>query len=320
MKHFTSTQDVENISSLIQSAIALKAAPFEHKALGKNKTIGLIFMNPSLRTRLSTEKAAKNLGMEVMSMNFGSDGWGLATAEGIVMKEGAGEHIKEAAAVLGQYCDIIAVRSFPKLADRAEDYADHVIEGFKKYSGKPVISLESANGHPLQSLTDAITIEELKKKDKPKVVLTWAPHPKALPQAVANSFAEWMSQLDTVDFCITHPKGYELDKKFTGDTPIIYDQDEAFAGADFIYAKNWSSYQDYGKIMCEDNSWMITSEKMGLTNEAKFMHCLPVRRNVVVADEVLDSEYSAVIQQAGNREFAAQAVIKGILSFNKVRD
>jgi len=317
MNHFTSVHDVENVQSLIQSALELKKSPFEDKELGKNKTIGLIFLNPSLRTRLSTEKAAKNLGMEVMSMNFGSDGWGLETQDGVIMKQGPGEHIKEAAAVVGQYCDIIGIRSFPKLLDREEDYADKILNDFIRYSGKPVISLESSTRHPLQSLTDAITIEEYKKTEKPKVVLTWAPHIKALPQAVGNSFAEWMNKLTNVDFCITHPEGYELADSFVGGATVTYNQEEAFKDADFIYAKNWSSYRDYGQILNQDASWMIDSKKMKLTNDAKFMHCLPVRRNVVVSDELLDSENSLVINQAGNREFAAQAVLKEILLNSK---
>jgi len=313
MNHFTSVYDVESIQKLIQNALDLKEKPFSQRELGRNKTIGLIFLNPSLRTRLSTEKAAKNLGMNVMSMNFGSDGWGLETSEGVTMNKGAAEHIKEAAAVVGQYCDIIGIRSFPKLENREEDYADRIVQNFIKYSGKPVVSLESAIRHPLQSLTDAVTIHEFKKKEKPKVVLTWAPHIKPLPQAVSNSFAEWMNRLDNVDFYITHPKGYELNSEFTGDAPIIYDQKMAFKDADFIYAKNWSSYECYGQILKKDYDWMVTSEKMKLTNNAKFMHCLPVRRNLVVSDDVLDSESSIVINQAANREFAAQAVLKEIL-------
>jgi len=314
MKHFTSINDVESVEELIKTALEFKKDPFSDKKLGYNKTIGLVFLNPSLRTRLSTEKAAKNLGMEVMTMNVGSDGWGLETAEGIVMNGGAGEHIKEAAAVIGKYCDIIGVRSFPKLENRAEDYTDRILNDFIKYSGKPVISLESATRHPLQSLTDAITINEFKSEKKPRVVMTWAPHIKALPQAVGNSFAEWMNKLDDVDFCITHPKGYELDNTFTGNAPIIHNQDEAFQNADFIYAKNWSSYHNYGQTSDQYSEWMITAQKMALTNNAKFMHCLPVRRNVVVADSVLDSDQSIVIEQAGNREFAAQAVLKEILT------
>ncbi|MFK7900215.1 MAG: acetylornithine carbamoyltransferase [Cyclobacteriaceae bacterium] len=316
MKQFLSVHDVPNISQLVKSALDLKKNPFAHKELGRNKTIGLIFLNPSLRTRLSTEKAAKNLGMEVMSMNFGTDGWGLETAMGTVMNGKAGEHIKEAAAVVGQYCDIIGVRSFPGLKDRELDYAEAIVKDFVKYSGKPVVSLESSTLHPLQSLADTVTIEERKKKNKPRVVLTWAPHIKALPQAVPNSFAQWMSANDEIDFVITHPKGYELDTQFTVSTPIIYDQDEALAGADFVYAKNWSSYADYGKILSEDKSWMITADKMKLTDNGGFMHCLPVRRNIIVADEVLDSSSSLVINQAGNREFAAQAVLKSMLENN----
>lgn len=312
MKHFTSVEDVDDIQALLKDAQTLKQSPYNNKALGQNKTLGLIFLNPSLRTRLSTQKAAQNLGMEVMVMNFSEDGWGLETSHGVIMNGKAGEHIKEAAAVIGQYCDIIGIRSFPKLENKEEDYADTILNDFILYSGRPVISLESATLHPLQSLADLVTIEELKKKDRPKVVLTWAPHIKSLPQAVPNSFAEWMKK-GNVDFVITHPEGYELDKKYTGEAEIIYDQNKALKGADFVYAKNWSSYFDYGKTLVQDSSWMIDEKKMKLTNHARFMHCLPVRRNVVVADGVLDSDQSVVIQQAKNRECAAQAVIKNIL-------
>jgi N-succinyl-L-ornithine transcarbamylase len=261
---------------------------------------------------LSTQKAAHNLGLRVMDMNVGSDSWTLEIRDDVVMDGGATEHIKEAAAVIGQYCDIIGIRSFPSLNDKETDYKEEVIQKFIKYSGVPVVSLESATLHPLQSLADLMTIEELKTKKRPKVVLTWAAHPKALPQAVPNSFAEWMNKSD-VEFVITHPEGYELDEKFTKGATISYNQDEALAGADFVYAKNWSSYHNYGNIVCKDKSWMISEEKMALTNNAKFMHCLPIRRNVIASDAVLDGPNSVVIQEAGNRVWAAQAVLKTIL-------
>lgn len=312
MKQFTSAEDVQDISALVKEAQNQKKNPYAEQSLGKNKTLGLVFLNPSLRTRLSTQKAAFNLGMNVMVMNFTSDGWGLETADGVVMSHGPGEHIREAAAVIGQYCDIIGIRSFPGLKDREKDYQNTILHKMIEFSGVPVVSLESGTLHPLQSLADLLTIEELKKKDRPKVVLTWAPHKKALPQAVPNSFAQWMNKAD-VDFVITHPKGYELAPEFAGNAPVVYDQDEAFKNADFIYAKNWSSYKQYGQVLSSDESWMITNDKMKLTNEGRFMHCLPVRRNLVVADEVLDSDASAVIHQAGNRVWSAQAVLKNML-------
>jgi N-succinyl-L-ornithine transcarbamylase len=313
MTHFTSVHDVVDLTNLVQEALSQKKVPYSDKHLGKNKAIGLLFFNSSLRTRLSTQRAAQNLGLEPIVMNVGQDSWGLEFEDGAIMNGDKAEHIKEAAAVMGQYCEIIGVRSFPSLTDRERDYQEVVINQFKKYAGVPVVSLESATRHPLQSLADLVTIEELKPQGKrPKVVLTWAPHVKALPQAVPNSFAEWMNKAD-VDFVITHPKGYELHPGYAGNAKVIYDQNEAFAGADFIYAKNWSSYSDYGKILSQDPSWMVTAEKMALTNNAKFMHCLPVRRNVVVADEVLDSPNSIVVHQAGNRVWAAQAVLKKIL-------
>lgn len=315
MKHFISVKDVEDVPTLVAEAIHLKKNPWKHTHLGKNKTLGLIFLNPSLRTRLSTQRAGQMLGMNTIIMNFDKEGWALETRHGVVMNGEAAEHVKEAAAVMGQYVDIIGIRSFPKLKDRDEDYSDQIIEQFKKYAGVPIISLESAALHPCQSLADLMTIEELKTKARPKVVLTWAPHVKTLPQAVPNSFAEWMNVSD-VDFVITLPKGYELAPQFVGNAPVIYNQDEAFEGADFIYAKNWSSYTDYGKILCNDPSWMVTKEKMALTNSAKLMHCLPVRRNLVVSDEVMDSPDSVVIQQAGNRLWSAEAVLKKILEDN----
>ncbi len=312
MYHFTSVHDAGHLPTLVNQALQLKKAPNAHRDLGKHKTMGLLFFNSSLRTRLSTQKAAQQLGMDVMVMNVGADSWQLEMNEGVIMNGDKAEHVAEAAAVIGQYCDIVGVRSFPGLIDRNVDYSEQVLNQFIKYTGKPIVSLESATRHPLQSLTDLITIEEYKKVDRPKVVLTWAPHVKALPQCVPNSFAEWMNEAN-VDFIIAHPKGYELAPEFSGKAAITNDPREAFEGADFIYAKNWSSYQDYGKILNTDAAWMVTAEKMKLTNQAKFMHCLPVRRNVVVEDAVIDSSNSIVIQQAGNRVWAAQAVIKSIL-------
>ena len=312
MRNFISVNDVKDLPALVKSALEIKKNPFQDSILGKNKTLGLLFLNPSLRTRLSTHKAAQNLGMNVITFNLNNEGWAIEVNEGVIMNGGASEHIKEAAAVIGQYCDIIGIRSFPGLQDKAYDYADTIVNKFVQYSGKPILSLESAILHPLQSLADLVTIEELKTKPRPKVVLSWAPHVRALPQAVPNSFAEWMNEAK-VDFVITHPEGYELAEQFSGQAKIEYNQDKAFEGADFIYAKNWSSYKVYGKILNSDKNWMITAKKMSLTNNGKFMHCLPVRRNVVVGDEVLDGPSSIVIHQAGNREFAAQAVLKEML-------
>ncbi|MHA8101651.1 acetylornithine carbamoyltransferase [Aquirufa nivalisilvae] len=312
MHHFTSIHDAYNIPQLVNEALLMKRAPYSDCFIGKNKTIGLLFFNSSLRTRLSTQKAAQNLGMNVMVMNVGADSWQLEMNEGVIMNGDKAEHVSEAAAVIGQYCDIVGLRSFPSLVNREEDYSELVLNQFMKYTGRPILSLESATRHPLQSLTDLITIQEYKKTARPKVVLTWAPHVKALPQCVPNSFAEWMNHAD-VDFTIAHPKGYELAPEFSGNANICYDPKKAFEGADFIYAKNWSSYEDYGKILNSDPAWMVTMDKMKLTNDAKFMHCLPVRRNVVVEDAVLDSDHSIVIQQAGNRVWAAQTVLKEML-------
>ena len=312
MNQFISVQDVHDLKSLVQEALIQKKVPFADKHLGKNKTLGLLFFNSSLRTRMSTQRAAQNLGMEVIVMNVTQDSWGLEFEDGVVMNGDKAEHVKEAAAVIGQYCDIVGVRSFPGLVDREKDYSDLVINQFRKYAGVPLVSLESATRHPLQSLTDLITIEQYKTKPRPKVVLTWAPHVKALPQCVPNSFAEWMNRAD-VEFVITHPAGYELAPEFAGNAQVTHNQREAFAGADFIYAKNWSSYTDYGKILSQDPNWMVTADKMALTNNAKFMHCLPVRRNIVVEDAVIDSPNSIVVQQAANRVWAAQAVLKRVL-------
>ncbi|MBP1838268.1 N-acetylornithine carbamoyltransferase [Formosa algae] len=308
MKKYTQISDISNLSETIKEAILLKMNPYEHQHLGKNKTLVMLFFNSSLRTRLSTEKAAKNLGMDVMSLNV-NDAWNLEFEDGTVMDASTSEHVKEAAKVISQYADIIAVRAFPSLKDREKDATEMVIKSFEKYATVPIVNMESATAHPLQALADAITISELSEKSRPKVVMSWAPHPRALPQAVPNSFVEMMQKMD-VDLTITHPEGYELNPEITKDTPINYNQDEALKDADFVYAKNWSSYTDYGNVISRDRTWMITKEKLG---HAKFMHCLPVRRNVIVEDAVLDSDQSIVMQEANNRTYAAQIVMKGIL-------
>jgi len=315
MKQFTSIIDVSDLNQLVESAVYFKNDPMVEPDLGKGKTLGLIFFNPSLRTRLSTQKAAQNLGLSCMVMNFVSEGWQLETEEGVIMSGEKAEHIVEAAGVIGQYCDILGIRAFASFTDQEKDYKEEVLNSFIKYSKIPVVSLESATLHPLQSLADLVTIEEYKKKEKPKVVLSWAPHPRILPQSVANSFTQWMRQAN-VDLVITHPPGYELNTKFTKGTKIIYDQEKAFDQANFIYVKNWSSYEPYGQLLSQDPGWKITASKMGLTNNAYFMHCLPVRRNVIVDDEVLDGEASLVIPQAANRVYAAQAVLKSLLTTN----
>ncbi len=311
MQQFLSVHDVADPHQLVREALDLKNNPYAYATLGKHKRLLMLFFNPSLRTRLSTEVAAQQLGMHVISMNAG-EGWKLELADGSVMRGDTAEHVREAAGVIGQYADIIAVRSFPGLVDREQDYADTLVKAFVRYTGKPVISLESATRHPLQSLADWMTILEHQPRQRPKVVLSWAPHPRALPQAVPNSFAEWMQVAD-VDFYITHPPGYELDPQFTGNTPILYDQREAFAEADFVYAKNWSPLTPYGEVVNQDPDWMISADKMAGTRHAKFMHCLPVRRNVVVSDAVIDGNDSIVLQQAHNRVFAAQAVLRRML-------
>ncbi|UQD56864.1 N-acetylornithine carbamoyltransferase [Flavobacterium sp. K5-23] len=310
--NYTSIKDIDSLSKWVKSAIKIKKNPLKNKKLGKNKTLGMLFFNPSLRTRLSTQKAALNLGMNVMVMNFTNEGWTLEFEDGAIMNSGASEHIKEAAEVISQYCDIIAVRAFAGLVDKEKDNAEIVMSGFLKYATVPIVNMEGATGHPLQALADAITMEEYKTTHRPKIVLSWAPHPKALPQAVVNSFIEMM-QLQDAEFIITHPEGYELNPLITKDSKIEYNQDKAFENADFIYAKNWSNYNDYGKITNSDPNWTVTADKMKLTNNAKFMHCLPVRRNVIVSDEVLDSENSIVIEQANNRTYAAQLVLQKIL-------
>lgn len=312
MKLFTSVNDVADIHQLVSNAIALKKKPYVDEQLGKHKTLGLIFLNPSLRTRLSTQKAAMNLGMQVMVMNLDKEGWALETQDGIIMNGTTVEHIREAAGVMGEYCDIIGFRSFPGLVNREEDYSEEIFNKFVKFCGVPVVSLESATRHPLQSLADLITIEELKKTENPKVVLTWAPHVKPLPQAVANSFAEWMNRAE-YDFVITHPEGYNLAPEFVGNAKVTHNQDEALAGADFVYVKNWSSYEDYGKMLINDDSWMLTEQKLSLTNNAGVMHCLPVRRGLELSHEILDGPNSLVLNQANNRVWAAQSVLKSIL-------
>ncbi len=314
MLNFISVNDVENINVLVEQALKYKANPFADKALGAGKRIGLLFLNPSLRTRLSTQLAAVNLGMEAIVFNVDKEGWALEFTEGAVMNGTTVEHIKDAAPVLGQYFDILCVRTFPSLQNRSADYAETVISQFIKYAGVPIVSLESATLHPLQSLTDLITIKETYKgAAKPKIVLSWAPHVKALPQCVSNSFAQWMGTWGETDFVITHPAGYELDKKFTKNATIVTSQDEALKNADYVYVKNWSSYKDYGKIISNDTDWMLTNKKLALTNGAKVMHCLPVRRNVELSDEILDGNNSFVTQQAGNRVWAAQAVLAEII-------
>ena len=317
MNQFTSVHDVEDIKQLLKDALSLKENPYSLQDLGKNKTLGLVFLNPSLRTRLSTQKAALNLGMNVMVMNMDKEGWALETQDGVVMNGTTVEHIREAAAVMGQYCDILGLRSFPKLVNRDEDYNEDFFTKFIKYCGVPVVSLESATRHPLQSLADLITIKETWKGDaKPKVVLAWAPHIKALPQAVPNSFAEWMckaQQDGMIDFTIAQPKGYELNEDFTPGAQITHNLDEALAGADYIYVKNWSSYSDYGKVLTYPEGWMLNNEKLKDTNDAKVMHCLPVRRDLELSAEILDGPNSLVIHEAGNRLWAAQAVLKQML-------
>ncbi|GAA4305027.1 acetylornithine carbamoyltransferase [Compostibacter hankyongensis] len=315
MKNFLSVDDVSSIPSLVDRALGYKADPFKQDTLGRHKTLGMLFLNPSMRTRISTQVAARNLGMEVVVFNIDKEGWKLEFADGAVMSEGTSEHVREAAAVMGQYFDILAIRTFPALKDREEDYSEQYISQFVKHAGIPVLSLESATLHPLQSLADIVTISECwKEKRKPKVVMSWAPHVRALPQAVPNSFAQWINAWDKADFVIAQPEGYELDEKFTRGAVVMHDQAKALEGADFVYVKNWSSYADYGQITCTDASWMITPERLRNTNRARIMHCLPVRRNVVIADAVLDSADSIVVQEAGNRVWAAQAVLGEILT------
>ena len=308
MNQFLNIKDISNLNTTVQDAITLKKNPFLYNSLGKHKTLVLLFFNASLRTRISTELAAKNLGMNVIVLNV-SDAWQLEFEDGVVMNLDTSEHIKEAAQVISQYASIIAVRAFPTLTDKAKDQSEWILNSFSSLASVPVINMESATAHPLQGLADAITIAEQRQHKKPKVVLSWAPHPKALPHAVANSFLQTM-QLQDVDLCVAHPEGYDLDAKIVKDTPVFYNQDEALQNADFVYVKNWSSFNDYGKILTPTSDWMITKDKIG---EAKFMHCLPVRRNVVVEDAVLDSPQSLCIEQSNNRTYAAQIVLKQIL-------
>ena len=314
MKKFTCVQDIGNLHDAVAEALAIKKDRFAHVELGRNKTLMMIFFNSSLRTRLSTQKAALNLGMNVIVLDVNQGAWKLETERGVIMDGDKPEHLLEAIPVMGSYCDVIGVRAFAGLQDREQDYNEVIINQFIKYSGKPVFSMEAATRHPLQTLADLITIEEHKKVAKPKVVLTWAPHPRALPQAVPNSFAEGINMTD-YEFVITHPHGYELDPEFVGNARVEYDQRKAFEGADFIYAKNWSAYSgdNYGKILCDDRDWTVDAEKMALTNNAFFMHCLPVRRNMIVTDDVIESPQSLVIPEAANRVVSAQTILKEIL-------
>ena len=322
MKQFISVDDVADINALAEKALSYKSNPFADRHLGANKRIGLLFLNPSLRTRISTQIAAENLGMQVIIFNVDKDGWKLEFEEEAIMSGTTVEHVKDAAPILGSYFDILAVRSFPNLMNKEEDYSEHVIKQFVKYAGIPVVSLETSTLHPLQSLTDVITIKEQmalatfppeESARRIKIVLTWAPHIKPLPQCVANSFAQWINAWGEADFVIAHPEDYELDEKFTKGATITHNQKDALQDADFVYVKNWSTYKDYGKIYNNDPSWMLTPETLKSTNNAKVMHCLPVRRNVELSDEVLDSENSLVTTEAGNRVWAAQAVLAEIL-------
>ncbi|UCS93043.1 acetylornithine carbamoyltransferase [Echinicola marina] len=312
MKYYTQFENKSLADQLIQQALEYKASPLQDQNLGAGKRIGLIFLNPSLRTRVSTQIAAANLGMSAIVLNMDKEGWALEMEDGAIMNQGKVEHIRDAAGVLGSYFDVLALRAFPSLTNKKEDSEDYILNQFIKHSGLPVVSLESAIRHPLQSLADMITIDELKKKDKPKVVLTWAPHIKAIPHAVANSFAEWSIGCGH-DVTITHPEGYELDERFTKGAKIEYDQDKALADADFVYVKNWSGFNEYGKILCTDESWMLNEQKLVQAPHAKVMHCLPVRRNVELSDEILDGPRSLVQHQAKNRIFAAQAALSHIL-------
>jgi N-succinyl-L-ornithine transcarbamylase len=314
MRTYTNVKDLGDLNAAVKEALEIKKNRYGYKHLGENKTLLMVFFNSSLRTRLSTQKAGMNLGMNTMVLDVNQGAWKLETERGVIMDGDKSEHILEAIPVMGSYCDIIGVRAFAQFENKEDDYQEKILNQFIQYSGKPVFSMEAATGHPLQAFADLITIEEYKKSARPKVVLTWAPHPKALPQAVPNSFADFMNEAD-VDFVITHPKGYELDSKFVRGAKVEYDQDKALAGADFVYAKNWAAYADpnYGKILSKDMSWTVTTEKMALTNNAHFMHCLPVRRNMIVSDDVIESPQSIVIPEAANREISAQTVIKRML-------
>ncbi len=312
MRHFTSVNDLPDIEAALNEAFIVKKNPFDFQHLGKNKTMILMFFNSSLRTRLSTQKAAENMGMKVMVLDVNVGAWKLETERGVIMDGDKAEHLLEAIPVIGSYADIIGVRSFAQFVNREEDYSENVLSQFVKYAGVPIVSMEAATRHPLQSFADLITIEEYKKVKRPKVVLTWAPHPRALPQAVPNSFVEWMRAAD-YELVVTHPEGYELAPEFMGDIKVEYNQEKAFEGADFIYAKNWASYSDYGKILSKDMNWTVSDRQMAFTNKAKFMHCLPVRRNMIVTDDVIESPDSIVIPEAANRVVSAQAVLKMIL-------
>ena len=314
MRNFTNVHDIGDLRTAVAEALEVKANRFGYKNLGENKTLLMLFFNSSLRTRLSTQKAAMNLGMNVMVLDVNQGAWKLETERGVIMDGDKPEHLLEAIPVMGCYCDVIGVRSFARFESKADDYEEKIINQFIRYSGRPVFSMEAATRHPLQSFADLITIEEHRTVERPKVVMTWAPHPKALPQAVPNSFAEWMNAAG-YDFVITHPHGYELAPEFVGNAKVEYDQDKALEGADFVYAKNWSAYMDpnYGKVISTDRSWTVTAEKMALTNNAYFMHCLPVRRNMIVSDDVIEGPRSLVIPEAANREISAQVVLKRIL-------
>lgn len=314
MRNFISVKDIGDINAAVKEALEIKADRYKYCELGKNKTLMMVFFNSSLRTRLSTQKAALNVGMNVIVLDINQGAWKLETERGVIMDGDKPEHILEAIPVMGSYCDVIGVRSFARFESKEDDYNEVILNQFIKYSGKPVFSMEAATRHPLQSFADLITIEEYKKKERPKVVLTWAPHPKALPQAVPNSFAEWMNATD-YEFVITHPKGYELAPEFVGNARVEYDQMKAFEGADFIYAKNWAAYEgeNYGKVLSTDRSWTVSERQMAVTDNARFMHCLPVRRNMIVTDDVIESPQSLVIPEAANREISATVVLKRIL-------
>ena len=312
MKNFININNIINYPSLVKDALNIKKNPYSLKEIGVNKTLGLIFFNSSLRTRLSTLKAAKMLGLETIVMNFNNEGWQIEFEEKTIMSKNSAEHIKEAAQVISQYCDIIGIRAFAELKNKNDDEKEKIINSFKKYGSVPIINLESSCSHPLQALADAITIEEHKNKSNPKIVISWAPHTKPLPHAVANSFIN-MAKMSNYNLVITNPVGYDLNPKITKGINVTHNQEEAFKNADFIYAKNWSSYNNYGKVLINDNKWMISKRKMEISNSAKFMHCLPVRRNVVVEDAVLDSRYSLVINQANNRTYATQTILKKII-------
>lgn len=314
MRNFISVKDIGSLDNAIQEAMEIKNDRFKYSELGRNKTLMMVFFNSSLRTRLSTQKAALNLGMNIIVLDINQGAWKLETERGVIMDGDRPEHILEAIPVMGSYCDVIGVRSFARFESKNDDYNEVILNQFINHSGRPVFSMEAATRHPLQSFADLITIEEHKTVNRPKVVMTWAPHPKALPQAVPNSFAEWMNATD-YDFVITHPEGYELAPSFVGNARVEYDQMKAFEGADFIYAKNWSAYSgdNYGKILSTDRSWTVSNRQMAVTNNAFFMHCLPVRRNMIVTDEVIESPRSLVIPEAANREISATVVLKRII-------